>query len=195
MRLDDELVIVGLGGNLGGEDAILERFGRVVQALEAWGPVRGSRVYRSIAVVPEEPGVLGVPEQPEFLNAALAVLAPEDLTASELIRELLAIEHTLGRRRHAEVRNGPRPIDLDVLLWGARRFAFAGPPALEVPHPRLHLRAFALDPVIDLVGADAVHPPTGERLGALRAMILDQSIEATGYVIGGAPPAAHLLDR
>lgn len=195
MRLDDELVIVGLGGNLGGDDAILGRFARVVQALEAWSTVRGSRIYRTIAVVPEDPGVLGIPEQPAYLNAALAVEAPADLTASQLIRELLAIEHTLGRRREEEVRNGPRPIDLDVLLWGARTFRLAGPPALDVPHPRMHVRAFALEPVIDLLGAGVIHPAAGKTLGELRAAIVDQSIELTGYVIDGAPPAPHLLDR
>ena len=195
MRLDDELVIVGLGGNLGGDEAILGRFARVVQALEAWSTVRGSRIYRTLAVVPEDPAVLGIPEQPAYLNAAVAVEAPEDLTASQLIRELLAIEHTLGRRREEEVKNGPRPIDLDVLLWGARRFHLDGPPALEVPHPRLHLRAFALEPAIDLLGADVVHPVAGKPLGELRAAIVDQSIELTGYVIDGAPPAPHLLDR
>jgi 2-amino-4-hydroxy-6-hydroxymethyldihydropteridine diphosphokinase len=195
VRLDDELVIVGLGGNLGGDEEILARFAGAVAALEAWSTVRGSRVYRTVAVVPEDPGVLGIPEQPAYLNAALAVEAPEEMKASELIRELLAIEHALGRRRDGEVTNGPRAIDLDVLLWGARTFRFAGPPALDVPHPRAHLRAFALEPMIDLLGADTAWPKTGPTLGELRRAIVDQAIERTDYTIAGAPPAPHLLER
>ncbi|MBZ0237075.1 MAG: 2-amino-4-hydroxy-6-hydroxymethyldihydropteridine diphosphokinase, partial [Deltaproteobacteria bacterium] len=107
--LDPETVVLGLGGNVGGDAAILARFAAVVRALEMWSTVRGSRVYRTAA--------LG-PAQPDFLNAAVAVDAPEDLAASELIREVQAIERSLGRDRGAEERWGPRPIDLDVLLWG-----------------------------------------------------------------------------
>ena len=180
MRLDDELVIVGVGGNVGDDAAILKRFAAVVAALEAWSTVRASRVYRSAAVGPA---------QPAFLNAALAVEAPEALTASQLIREVQAIEHTLGRRRGGEVRWGPRPIDVDVLLWGARRFDHEGPPALEVPHPRLGERAFALVPVIDLVGGATAHPVVGTTLAALRAAVADQEIEATDYTIEGAVTA------
>jgi 2-amino-4-hydroxy-6-hydroxymethyldihydropteridine diphosphokinase len=184
MRLDDELVIVGLGGNLGDDDAILARFAGVVRALEAWSTVHGSRVYRTAPIGPE---------QPAFLNAALAVEAPEELTASELIREVLGIERTLGRTRDGS-RNGPRTIDVDVLLWGARTFAFKGPPALEVPHPRLHERAFALAPLIDLLGAGAVHPRLGVTFGELQARLAGQDVERTAYAIAGAPPAPHLLD-
>lgn len=184
--LDAETVVLGLGGNVGGDEAILGRFAAVVRALETWSTVRGSRVYRTAAV--------GSP-QPDFLNAAIAVDAPEALAASELIREVQALERALGRDRPAEARWGPRPIDLDVLLWGARRFAFRGPPALEVPHPRLAERAFALAPVIDLVGPDLVHPALGRPLGELRAAVLDQRVAVTTLVIEGAPPAPHLLDR
>lgn len=177
MRLDDELVIVGVGGNVGTDAEILARFAAVVAALEAWSTVRASRVYRTAAIGPT---------QTPFLNAALAVEVPEDLTASELIREVQSVEHALGRRRGGELRWGPRPIDVDVLLWGARRFLHKGPPELEVPHPRLAARAFALVPVIDLVGAATLHPVTGVALGELRAAAVAQGVEPTGYAIEGA---------
>ncbi len=191
--LDAETVIVGLGGNVGDDAAILARFAGVVRALEAWSTVRGSRVYRTAAIGPE---------QADYLNAALAVDVPEELAASELIREVQGIERALGRTRasplEAPTRWGPRPIDVDVLLWGPRRLAFRGPPALEVPHPRLAARAFALAPVIDLVGADLIHPSEnrtlGELLRDLRAAEPGQRVAVTAYQIDGAPPAPHLLD-
>lgn len=175
-----ERVIVGLGGNVGDDAAILGRFAGVVRALEAWSTVRASRVYRTAAVGPA---------QPDFLNAALEVEAPDDLTASRLIREVLAIEHALGRRRGAETRWGPRPIDVDVLLWGARVLHHRGPPALELPHPRLAERAFALVPVLDLVGPDVDHPSAGRTLGALAAALADQRVVVTPYAIDGAVAA------
>ncbi len=184
-ELDAEVVIVGLGGNVGGDPAILARFAAVVQALEAWSTVRASRVYRT--------GAQG-PAQADFLNAALAVAAPDGLKASELIREVMAIERTLGRNRALEVRWGPRPLDLDVLLWGPRQLAYAGPPALVVPHPRLAERGFALQPVIDLVGAALRHPSDGRSLGALLATVADQRVELTGYAIAGAVAAVPALD-
>ena len=156
-QLDPETVVLGLGGNVGGDATILERFGRVVAAVEMWSTVRGSRVYRTAAIGPQ---------QPDYLNAAIAVDAPEELAASELIREVLGIEQSLGRERGGETRWGPRPIDVDVLLWGTRRFSFRGPPALEV-----------------------------RTLGELRAAIADQRVDVTSLHIEGAPPAPHLLDR
>jgi len=180
MALDDELVVVGVGGNVGSDAEILARFAAVVAALEAWSTVRASRVYRTAAIGPT---------QAPFLNAALAVEAPEELTASELIREVQSVEQALGRRRGGELRWGPRPIDVDVLLWGARRFHHRGPPELEVPHPRLAVRAFALVPMIDLLGAATRHPVLGVPLGELRAACADQVVEATAYAIEGAVPA------
>ena len=184
-ELDAETVVLGLGGNVGGDEVILARFAAVVRALEMWSTVRASRVFRTAAVGPE---------QPDFLNAAVAVDVPEELAASELIREVQAIEQTLGRDRPRETRWGPRPIDIDVLLWGARKFSFRGPPALEVPHPRLGERAFALAPAIDVCGADLVHPALSKTLGELRAAVADQRVDVTGLHIEGAPPAPHLLD-
>ncbi|HUQ03103.1 MAG TPA: 2-amino-4-hydroxy-6-hydroxymethyldihydropteridine diphosphokinase [Kofleriaceae bacterium] len=184
-ELDPETVVLGLGGNVGGDAAILARFAAAVRALEAWSTARASRVFRTAA--------LG-PEQPDYLNAAVAVDVPEELTASELIREVQGIERSLGRDRGAESRWGPRPIDLDVLLWGTRRITFRGPPALEVPHPRLAERAFALVPAIDVTGADLVHPVLKRTLGELRAAVADQRVDVTALHIDGAPPSPHLLD-
>jgi 2-amino-4-hydroxy-6-hydroxymethyldihydropteridine diphosphokinase len=148
-----EPVVIGLGGNLGGEPAITQRFDRAREAIAGLGAVRGgvrsARLYRSAPIGPD---------QPWFLNTAVQI-ALADAQPGELIAALLEIERLLGRRREIEARWGPRPIDLDVLVWGARRIARA--PQLEVPHPRLAERRFALLPLIDLVGEDFVVPGAG----------------------------------
>jgi 2-amino-4-hydroxy-6-hydroxymethyldihydropteridine diphosphokinase len=101
---------------------------------------RRSKVYETAPV--------GGPPQPAFLNAAIAV----DCTLSPLVLldELQRIEADLGRTR--EVRWGPRAIDLDI-LW--IEGVTVDEPRLVVPHPRLHERAFALLPLLDV----APHAP------------------------------------
>jgi 2-amino-4-hydroxy-6-hydroxymethyldihydropteridine diphosphokinase len=149
-------VVIGLGGNVGGEPAIVERFCRARAAISELGSEPGSepvivpsaRLYRSAPIGPD---------QPWFLNTAVQV-AVADARPGALIAALLEIERRLGRRRDTEVRWGPRPIDLDVLVWGAR---IVRTPELEVPHPRLAERRFALLPLIDLVGEDFVVPGAG----------------------------------
>jgi 2-amino-4-hydroxy-6-hydroxymethyldihydropteridine diphosphokinase len=147
-----EPVVIGLGGNLGGEPAIAQRFDRARAAIAELavepGGVRSARLYRSAPIGPD---------QPWFLNTAVRI-ALADAQPGELIATLLEIERLLGRRRETEARWGPRPIDLDVLVWGAR---ILRAPELEVPHPRLAERRFALLPLIDLVGEDFVVPGAG----------------------------------
>jgi 2-amino-4-hydroxy-6-hydroxymethyldihydropteridine diphosphokinase len=95
-----------------------------------------------------------VVDQPRFLNAAAAVETA--LPARELLDRLLGIERRLGRTREGR-RFGPRTIDLDLLLYGDERI---DEPGLEVPHPRLHERLFALEPLADL-DPDLVVPGRG----------------------------------
>lgn len=152
-------IVIGLGGNVGTEAAIVERFDRARAALAGLGApagARSARLYRSAPIGPD---------QPDFLNTAVQIAAP-DTPPAELIAALLAalqsFERLLGRRRDCESRWGPRPIDLDVLVWGAKIIAT---PGLEVPHPRLAERRFALLPLIDLVGEDFVIPGHGSGHG------------------------------
>lgn len=158
-----EPVVIGLGGNVGTEAAIVERFDRARAALAvlAGGAgVRSARLYRSAPVGPD---------QPWFLNTAVQIAA-FDGQPGELIAALLEIERLLGRRRDAEARWGPRPIDLDALVWGPR---LVRTPELEVPHPRLAERRFALLPLIDLAGEDFVIPGRGAA-GELARGVADQ---------------------
>jgi len=152
-------VVVGLGGNLGGDDAIIRRFIRAREALAQIGDVRSASLYRS------EP--IG-PAQPMYLNTA--VRWRFDGTPAQLIATVLEIERLLGRVRGE--RWGPRTIDLDVLLWGARQIRT---PELEVPHPRLVERRFALLPAIDVVGADFV--VAGETLEVHARRVASQQVD------------------
>jgi 2-amino-4-hydroxy-6-hydroxymethyldihydropteridine diphosphokinase len=161
--------VIGLGGNVGTDAEIVGRFDRARAAIAALGGGAGSaRLYRSAPIGPD---------QPAYLNTALRIAAG-DLAPAQLIAALLEIEQQLGRRRQAEARWGPRPIDLDVLVWGAR---IVQTPELEVPHPRLADRRFALLPLIDLVGADFAIPGAGPA-GARAAAVADQVCEAIAAI-------------
>lgn len=97
---------------------------------------------------------VGVRDQPRFLNGAAAV--DTELPPRELLEVLLGIERELGRVRDG-TRWGPRTIDLDLLLYGGE---MVDEPGLRVPHPRLHERRFALEPLAEL-DPDAVVPGAG----------------------------------
>jgi 2-amino-4-hydroxy-6-hydroxymethyldihydropteridine diphosphokinase len=87
---------------------------------------------------------VGYEHQPRFLNAAAIV--ETQLSPGELLDRLLAIEARLGRVREGPPL-GPRTIDLDLLLYGDETI---DEPCLTVPHPRLHERRFALEPLAEL---------------------------------------------
>ena len=165
-----EPIVLGLGGNVGGDDAIVARFAAVAEAFAGWGRVTRSRVYRTAPVGPA---------QPDFLNAAIAVRPEPAPTPDELIAFVLETERLLGRDRRVEARWGPRAIDVDVLLWGARVGRWVGEHVLEVPHPRVHERRFALAPLADVLGEDAVVPGAG-RVGDLLARVRDQDVRDAG---------------
>ena len=137
--LPDDVIAIGLGGNVGGDEAVRARFVRAREALAEVGEVRSAPLYRTAP--------LG-PQQPMFLNSALRLRAP-DAQPGELVAIVQMVESLLGRDRANEVRWGPRTIDLDVLLWGTRRIEM---PELEVPHPRMAQRRFVLAPLIELFG-------------------------------------------
>ena len=125
---------VGLGSNLGDREATLRD---ALELLGAHVEVRAVSSFRETEPV-------GVVDQPRFLNGAAAV--DTTLSPRELLDALLAVERSLGRTREGP-RFGPRTIDLDLLLYGDESL---DEPGLTVPHPRLHERAFALDPLAEL---------------------------------------------
>ena len=128
---------VGLGANLGDREATIR------SAVELLDATAGIRVLRLSTLRETEPW--GPIEQPPFLNGAAEL--ETDLPARELLDALLDVERMLGRAR-AE-RYGPRTIDLDLLLYGDLE---VDEPGLTLPHPRLHERRFALEPLAELDG-------------------------------------------
>ena len=128
---------IGLGANLGEREATLR------EALARLGGADGIRVVAVSSFRETDP--VGLLEQPRFLNAAAAL--ETTLSPRALLDTLLAVERALGRDRASEARWGPRTIDLDLLLYGD---LVLDEPGLELPHPRLHERAFALEPLLDL---------------------------------------------
>jgi len=162
IELPADALVIGLGGNVGGEPAVIERFRRARDALAALGEVRAAPLYRTAAIGPV---------QPAFVNSALRVRCG-DATPGELIATVLELERLLGRDRRGEVRNGPRAIDLDVLLWGLRAIRT---PELEIPHPRMLERRFALEPVVALFGEDLAIPGSALTAGAALRRVAAQA--------------------
>ena len=153
MSDDAVLAYLGLGTNLG------DRHANLRDALSLLAEAPRLRLLRCSQVYETEPW--GVTDQPRFLNCAAEVataLSPEGLLA-----QCKAIEEQLGRLPGP--RWGPRLIDVDILLYGDQEVAL---PHLEIPHPRLHLRAFALTPLAELVPA-AAHPSLAVSIGELAA--------------------------
>ncbi len=126
---------VGLGSNLGDREATIR------EALA----LLGRRVELVAVSTLRETEPWGYSDQPPFVNAAAAV--ETELSPHDLLDVLLDVERELGRQRRAGPRYGPRTIDLDLLLYGD---AFVDEPGLVVPHPHLHERRFALEPLHEL---------------------------------------------
>jgi 2-amino-4-hydroxy-6-hydroxymethyldihydropteridine diphosphokinase len=153
------LAYVALGANLGDPaSTIRAAFGALANLPES-RVVHCSSLYRTAP--------LGITEQPEFVNAVAALettLAPE-----VLLDALLEVEQRFGRIR-AE-KNGPRTLDLDLLLYGDRLIDL---PRLTLPHPRLHLRAFVLQPLAEL--APDLRIPGRGRIAAWLPAVANQGI-------------------
>jgi len=125
---------VGVGANLGDPRAQVNAGIAALAALPSTRRVACSSLYASAAV--DAPG-------PDYVNAVVELCTA--LPALDLLRELHAIEARHGRVR--SVVNAPRPLDLDLLLYGELR---SDEPALRLPHPRLHERAFVLRPLLEI---------------------------------------------
>ena len=129
------LAYVGLGANLGRREETLQRAVRLLRETD-------SVEVRAVSTLRETEPV-GVVDQPSFLNGAVELRTSS--SARELLEVLLEIERSLGRVRGE--RWGPRVIDLDLLVYGNE---VVDEPGLHVPHPRLHERRFALEPLAEL---------------------------------------------
>ncbi|WP_008317696.1 2-amino-4-hydroxy-6-hydroxymethyldihydropteridine diphosphokinase [Leptolyngbya sp. PCC 6406] len=156
---------IALGSNLGPSSDILKGAIAALARHPQIQGVLGSRIYKTAPVGPP---------QPDYLNACVRLttaLAPE-----ELLRSLLRIEASFGRERRE--RWGPRHLDLDLLLFGDLVMMT---PSLQLPHPRMHERAFVLVPLAE-IAADWVDPISGKTIAELV-----QGISTTGVDLWADP--------
>ena len=152
-------VYLGLGANLG--DRLLN-LRTALHRITTYAEVqRVSSLYET------EP--VGFLEQDWFLNAAAHITT--DLAPLELLQAVQGIEDDLGRQRI--VVNGPRTVDLDILLWEDKVIRSRG---LIVPHPRMHERLFVLAPLRELA-PKLLHPALGRTVEEL-----EQELPATSQV-------------
>jgi 2-amino-4-hydroxy-6-hydroxymethyldihydropteridine diphosphokinase len=131
---------VGIGANVG------RRRESIAAALDLLDAESEIEVVAVSSLRETDP--VGYEDQPRFLNGAVAL--ETRLRPRELLERLLAIERRLGRVRGEGPRFGPRPIDLDLLVYGAETL---DGPGLTIPHPRLAERRFALEPLAELAPA------------------------------------------
>jgi 2-amino-4-hydroxy-6-hydroxymethyldihydropteridine diphosphokinase len=158
---------IALGANLrspaGQPDATLAA---ALPRLAALGRIAARSSLYSTAPV-------GFSDQPRFLNAVIAL--ETDLEPHSLLDALLSIERFFGRDRSDSVPNGPRTLDLDIILYGD---LILSEPSLEIPHPRLSRRAFVLIPLAE-IAADLRIPPSELTAAQLLANLAPAADPAT----------------
>ena len=146
--------VVALGSNMEDPEAQVRRgFADLASLPDTWVTARSS-LHRTAPV--------GYADQPEFINAC--ALIETRLAPRALLDGLLAIERAHGRVR--DVPNGPRTLDLDIVLYGATT---VDEPGLKIPHPRAHERAFVLAPLVE-VWPDATIPGKGPATELLQSL-------------------------
>lgn len=146
-------LFIGIGSNLG------DRGVNIVDAAHRVAALKGVAVHTASSIYETEP--VGGPPQGWYLNYVIEALS--DIPPRELLREFKGIEKEMGRGK--SVRNGPRVIDIDILLYGDLVIEEKD---LTVPHEELHRRAFALIPLLEIDG-DLVHPTLHKPLKQLLA--------------------------
>jgi 2-amino-4-hydroxy-6-hydroxymethyldihydropteridine diphosphokinase len=155
---------IGLGANLGSPRLTIEQAIGTLRTLDSLRLSGCSRLYRSAPI-----GATG----PDFVNAVIRVQSA--ISAIDLLRALQQVERDAGRQRPYP--NAPRTLDLDLLLVDQETIDH---PDLQVPHPRMHLRAFVLAPLLELDPAIVIPGHGPARL--LWANCLDQELEPIGSI-------------
>ena len=156
------IAFVGIGSNLQDPLRQVREALAELDQLPHTHVVKRSSLYRT--------GPIGHAAQPDYINAVAQL--ETGLPAERLLAELQEIEKRHGRKRRFA--NAPRTLDLDVLLYGAARLSS---PDLEVPHPRMHERAFVLKPLVE-IAPDISIPGRGAAKDLL-ARCADQKVEQT----------------
>jgi 2-amino-4-hydroxy-6-hydroxymethyldihydropteridine diphosphokinase len=158
-----KIVYLGLGSNMGDSEALLKT---ALAELEA----PGLKLLRVSSLYETEP--IGLREQRWFLN--LVAEFETELFPEQLLHRMQRIEMGMGRRRTVE--NGPRTIDIDILLFGN---SVVITEELEIPHPRYRERRFTLAPLAEL-NPGLRDPITGQTMSELLAALTGQAARKRG---------------
>ena len=126
---------IGIGSNLGDRRKYIEN------AIQKLNETKGIEVKKVSSIYETDP--LGGPSQGKYLNGAIEI--ETEIEPRELLTRLLDIEIQLGRKR--TVKNGPRTIDLDILLFGDKKI---DEPGLKIPHPKMQRREFVMKPLKEI---------------------------------------------
>ncbi|MEO7623635.1 MAG: 2-amino-4-hydroxy-6-hydroxymethyldihydropteridine diphosphokinase [Gallionella sp.] len=159
------IAYIGLGSNLEDPRSQLQRAFVDLAGLPDTRLLARSSLYRSAPMGgPDLPDLAIQPDlstQPDFVNAVAKI--ETTLTPHALLHALLHIEHSHGRKR--TFRNAPRTLDLDVLLYEDMQLH---EPGLTIPHPQMHLRAFVLQPLLEIAPGIGI-PGVGQAQQLLQA--------------------------
>jgi 2-amino-4-hydroxy-6-hydroxymethyldihydropteridine diphosphokinase len=151
-------VYIGIGSNLG------DRRANTLEAMQRVRALPDTKLTRSSSLYESEP--LG-DAKTWFVNSVIEIETA--LSASRLLKQILAIEAAMGRKRVKGKRWGSRIIDLDILLVDQDITATR---SLKVPHPEMHKRRFVLLPLAELA-PQVIHPQLGKSVSALLATVQD----------------------
>ena len=151
-------VHIGIGSNLG------DRRANTAEAIERVAQLPGTRVVRASSLYESEP--LG-DAKTWFVNSVIEI--ESELAPDALLKQLLAIEEAMGRKRVKGKRWGSRIIDLDILLFDQD---VIDKRHLKIPHPEMHKRRFVLLPLAELA-PQVIHPQLGQSISTLLATVKD----------------------
>jgi len=156
---------IALGSNLDQPTLQVRRAFAELSQLPASRLLNCSAIYRSAPV--------GYLEQPDFINAVAEI--ETTLSPHDLLKSLLKIEQRFGRIR--SIPNAPRILDLDLLLYSDLQ---CDEPGLTLPHPRMHLRAFVLQPLVEIAPDCCIpgHGSVAEMLIACDGQQLERVVPA-----------------
>jgi 2-amino-4-hydroxy-6-hydroxymethyldihydropteridine diphosphokinase len=171
-KIRPEIVFLSLGSNVGDREKNLRA---AIAAL----PKLGVQIKKVSSIYETEP--VDFLDQPWFLNCV--VEGETTVPPVELLTELRALEQRMGSKK--PVARGPRLIDLDILIYGQQTIDL---PALQVPHPRMHLRRFVLAPLAE-IAPDLKYPSWSGTAEQLLATTDDKS--AVKKVSGNLPASGQ----
>ena len=172
-------VHLAVGSNLG------DRFGNIQGALRLL--TEGSETRLLCTSFLHQTAPMYLSDQPTFWNGAVAL--ETDLEPTDLLRRIKTIEQSLGRDLNG-VRNGPRPVDLDIIFvetrsrsgdegWTHLVLDEKDEPDLIVPHPRMQERDFVLLPLLEIAGRDFCHPVLNATLGTIMDNLVSNDADST----------------